>query len=92
MGVSNYFFCYPGDNHATWEDLGQSVIDILNFQLYGIPLVGADICGFSGMSINSTICHLILLIVTYLYCDFASLFRFECTILKYFWKTVFLIM
>ena len=40
--------CLSGDNHATWQDLGQSVIDVLNFQLYGIPFVGADICGFGG--------------------------------------------
>ena len=38
-----------GDNHATFEDLYLSIPDVLNFQMYGIPLVGADICGFAGM-------------------------------------------
>ena len=47
------FMIFPGDNHASWQDLAQSVIDVLNFQLYSIPLVGADICGFGGMSFST---------------------------------------
>lgn len=34
---------------STFGDLYRSVADILNFQLYSVPLVGADICGFGGM-------------------------------------------
>ena len=41
--------CYvPGDNHATAEDMYYSIPGMLNFQLFGIPLVGSDICGFAG--------------------------------------------
>lgn len=37
-----------GDNHASWLDMYQSIPDVLNFQMFSVPLVGADICGFKG--------------------------------------------
>ncbi len=39
-----------GDNSATAEDLEGSISTILNLQMLGITLVGADICGFNGLS------------------------------------------
>ncbi|NXU39340.1 MGA protein, partial [Drymodes brunneopygia] len=35
-----------GDNTAAWDQLGKSVVGMLDFSLFGISYTGADICGF----------------------------------------------
>uniref|UniRef100_A0AC34QMP2 P-type domain-containing protein n=1 Tax=Panagrolaimus sp. JU765 TaxID=591449 RepID=A0AC34QMP2_9BILA len=44
-----------GDNTARWVDLQTSVIGAQEFNLFGIPYVGSDICGFLGDT-NEELC------------------------------------
>ncbi|CAF1057718.1 unnamed protein product [Brachionus calyciflorus] len=37
-----------GDNTSIWAHLKQNIIGLLEFNLFGIPYIGADICGFFG--------------------------------------------
>uniref|UniRef100_A0A1I7ZM87 Alpha-glucosidase n=1 Tax=Steinernema glaseri TaxID=37863 RepID=A0A1I7ZM87_9BILA len=43
-----YTGTWLGDNTARWPDLQTSIIGITEFNMFGIPFVGADICGFNG--------------------------------------------
>lgn len=45
-GHGQYAQNWLGDNAATLEQLEHSIGQIQSFSLFGIPLVGVDVCGF----------------------------------------------
>ena len=46
--MGQYASKWLGDNTADMQDMGFSVSSIMLMNIFGIPLVGADICGFIG--------------------------------------------
>ncbi|XP_055954358.1 lysosomal alpha-glucosidase [Patella vulgata] len=47
-GQGHYGGHWTGDNLSTYYDMYKSISAILSMNMFGVTMVGADICGFSG--------------------------------------------
>ncbi|EQD76855.1 Glycoside hydrolase, family 31, partial [mine drainage metagenome] len=54
-GLGKYGFKWLGDNHSTVQDMAQSVLGIMMFNMFGIPFSGSDICGYADNT-NPELC------------------------------------
>ena len=48
LGTGNYAFHWLGDNFSKNDYIKYSISGIYNYNIFGIPLTGADICGFNN--------------------------------------------
>jgi alpha-glucosidase (family GH31 glycosyl hydrolase) len=54
-GSGIYTSKWLGDNFSSWEYMRYSIPGIYNYQMFGIPLIGSDMCGFIGNT-NEELC------------------------------------
>eukprot|EP01017_Pseudomicrothorax_dubius_P027521 TRINITY_DN3182_c0_g2_i2.p1 TRINITY_DN3182_c0_g2~~TRINITY_DN3182_c0_g2_i2.p1 ORF type:complete len:597 (+),score=177.83 TRINITY_DN3182_c0_g2_i2:49-1791(+) len=47
-GIGRFAAHWGGDNYADWGFYRRSLSQIFNYQIFGIPMMGVDICGFAG--------------------------------------------
>ena len=55
-GSGKYASHWLGDNWREWSYMNYSVAGIMNFNMFGIPHVGADVCGFFGGDMDQEMC------------------------------------
>ena len=55
LGTGKFSSHWLGDNSANYNDMKNSISGIFQFNIYGIPFTGDDICGFEGNS-NDNLC------------------------------------
>lgn len=49
-GAGRFTAHWTGDNGVNWENLYMSIAGIINTNMWGMAMVGADICGFADMA------------------------------------------
>lgn len=54
--TGRYASHWLGDNFRDWAYLRYSVAGIMNMNMFGVPHVGADICGFFGTVREDEMC------------------------------------
>jgi len=54
-GSGQYAGHWLGNNKCTYDDMRHSISGIMNFQMFGVPFIGANICGTTG-DFNQEIC------------------------------------
>ena len=50
MTSGRYVAHWTGDNDATWADLKFSLSAMISFNIFGIKMIGNDVCGFRGVT------------------------------------------
>ena len=55
FGIGKYAFHWLGDNFSKNEYIKYSIAGIFNYNIFGVPFTGADICGFNGNA-NGELC------------------------------------
>jgi alpha-glucosidase (family GH31 glycosyl hydrolase) len=55
-GGGHYAQHWLGDNWSNWANLKYSLIGVMEFNMFGYPYVGPDICGFIGET-NEELCE-----------------------------------
>lgn len=56
-GQGRFASKWLGDNFSLYDWMAYSIPGIFNFQIFGIPLIGADICGFSFDTTEDLCCR-----------------------------------